>query len=243
MSLRYILSDEDISATSDVFMLMEYSADIGPDTSGPEGDEFYCLGKFYAPSLSEAKSEMEALKNKYPWLKKDAMSSRYTVRDIYVDNYNEYFDHFPEDEDDIDMNPSAYGGVEYNVFADLETLIEYLSLNEQGRYWNEDDDEEDVELPFNLEDEPVEPGFEYLDEGLKRFGEIILIDPDYKDIVEDYGYDIIYAEDYVYITIIFYDGYVTDTWNEPIANIPRKTADSVLHYFLNKFYRIAKDHQ
>lgn len=240
MGLRYILSDEDISTTNNVFMLMEYSADIGPDTSGPDGDEFYCLGKFYAPSLAEAKSEMKALKDRYPWLKKQ--TTKYTVRDIYVDNYNEYFDHFPEDEDDIDMNPSAYGGVEYNIFADLETLIEYLGLNEQGRYWDEYDDEEDVELPFNLEDEPVEPGFEYLDDGLKCFGEIILTDPDYKGIVADYSYDIVPAEDVFYVTVVFEDGDVTDNWKEWIDNVPEETADSVVHYLLNQFYKIAKNH-
>ena len=138
---RYIKSN---SEPDDIFMLMEYTTDIGPDTSGPSGDNFYCLGKFYASSLLEAKKELEAIKNKYPWLKE--MGSKYTARSIYVDNYNSYFDSQPEDEDDIDMNPSAWGGADYNIFMNLETLIEYLGYDKN---MNADDDD-DEGLPFEV---------------------------------------------------------------------------------------------
>lgn len=126
----------------DIFMLMEYFADTGPDTTGMDGDEFYCLGKFYAPSLESAKRE---LASKYPWLKKQYFG--YTCRSIYVDNYNEYFDQYPEDEGDIDMNPSAMGGVKYNIFSDLETLIKYLGLDKEPYAGDYDEDDE---LPFTI---------------------------------------------------------------------------------------------
>ena len=134
---RYVKSN---SEPYDVFMLMEYSADTGPDTTGMDGDEFYCLGKFFAPSLEEAKRELES---KYPWLRKQYFG--YTFRSIYVDKYNEYFDQYPEDENDIDMNPSAMGGVRYNIFSDLDTLIKYLGLDKKSEYKDDDDG-----LPFEI---------------------------------------------------------------------------------------------
>lgn len=150
---RYIKSDSGFGKDFDVFMLMGYSADVGPDTTGMDGDDFWCYGKFFAKDLATAKKELEQIKNKYPWLKSENMSSRYWHRDIYVDKYNEYFDKpLPESEDDIDMNPSAMGGVDYNAFPDLETLIEYEGMNDE-RKWRtgySDDDDPYEGLPFGL---------------------------------------------------------------------------------------------
>ena len=141
---RYIKSN---STQDDVFMFMDYYADIGPDTNGMDGDDFSCLGKFFAKDLATAKREFETLKQKYPWLKKDYRSTKYSVHSYYVDNYNEYFDRFPDSEDDIDMNPSAWGGAEYNVFPDLETLIKYLGLDKEPYTGDYDEDDE---LPFTI---------------------------------------------------------------------------------------------
>lgn len=178
-----ITSDTNIS--TDVFMLMEYSADIGPDTNGMDGDDFYCLGKFYAGSLEVAKKELEAIKEKYPWL--NEMGSKYTARNIYVDEYNSYFDYQPEDEDDIDMNPSAMGGVRYNVFSDLETLIEYLGFDKNSG------DYDDVELPFEIDDFDPDANPEegnICRQALRDALIAIEVDPDYEDlasIVWDYN--------------------------------------------------------
>jgi len=186
--------------TSDVFMLMDYSADIGPDTNGMDGDEFYCLGKFYADSLQVAKQELEAIKEKYPWLKD--MGSKYTARNIYVDKYNSYFDYQPEDEDDIDMNPSAWGGAEYNVFPDLEALIEYLDFdkNPYGNYNYEDD-----ELPFNIDDTygDESPFFHNaVVDGLTT----IDTDPDYQDDIAAIDFDFNSPNATYDIEIFFEDG-------------------------------------
>ena len=174
------------SDSNEVFMLMEYTADIGPDTNGMDGDEFYCLGKFYADSLQSAKQELEAIKEKYPWLKD--MGSKYTAINIYVDKYNSYFDYQPEDEDDIDMNPSAMGGAQYNVFSDLDTLIEYLGFDK-----NLEGHDDDVGLPFEYDDfdpnaNPEEGNI--CRQALKDALIAIEVDPDYDDlslIVWDYN--------------------------------------------------------
>lgn len=129
---RYIKS----STSEDVFMLMNYSADTGPDTMGMEGDSFYCYGKFFAPSLESAKRDLERLKRTYPALKDRT--------GLYVDSYNPHFDSDPMTEDDIDMNPSAWGGVDYNVFSDLETLVKYFGLTKP--YYSDDE----VDLPFTI---------------------------------------------------------------------------------------------
>lgn len=137
---RYIKS----SNTDDVFMLMGYWADVGPDTTGMDGDDFDCYGKFFAPDLATAKRELEIIKKKYPWI--DGSDNSNIVHQVYVDNYNEYFDSEPQSESDIDMNPSAWGGVKYNVFSSLEALIEYLGWDRpRSSNYSEDD-----ELPFTI---------------------------------------------------------------------------------------------
>lgn len=217
--------------SDNIYMLMQYSADIGPDTNGMDGDEFYCLGKFYAPSLEAAKKE---LVDNYPWLANKG-SNKYTVRNIYVDNYNEYFDDFPEDEDDIDMNPSAWGGEEYNVFPDLTTLVEYLGLDKSYA-----DDNDDTDLPFDISDEEpsVDSENAYLSDILTEFAETLEVDPDYE--VADVGFDIL-DNGYVAITVVFEDGYVIDNWDEPISNIPLDgDRYKAFNYIMNKFNKIKR---
>lgn len=194
-----ITSDTNIS--TDVFMLMEYSADIGPDTNGMDGDDFYCLGKFYADSLEAAKKELEAIKEKYPWL--NEMGSKYTARNIYVDEYNSYFDYQPEDEDDIDMNPSAWGGAEYNVFPDLEALIEYLDFdkNPYGNYNNYPDDE----LPFGIDD-TYQDESQFFHDAVVAGLNTIDIDPDYQDDIAAIDFDFNSPNATYDIEIFFEDG-------------------------------------
>lgn len=220
---KYIRSSE---TPSNIYMLMQYTADIGPDTNGMDGDDIYCLGKFYAPSLEAAKKE---LTTNWPWLANNG-SDKYSVRNIYVDNYNEYFDSFPEDEDDINMNPSAWGGEEYNVFPDLAALIEYLGLDKSYA-----DDNDDTELPFDISDE--EPSMDsenaYLSDILNEFAETLEVDPDYE--VADVGFDIL-DNGYVAITIVFEDGDVVDNWDEPISNTPLDgDRYKAFNYLMNKF--------
>lgn len=147
---RYIKSDSGFGKDFDVFMLMGYSADTGPDTTGMDGDDFWCYGKFFAKDLATAKRELEQIKNKYPWLKSENMSSRYYHRDIYVDNYNAYFDSPTREIEDEYGNPMD---VDNNVFADLETLIEYEDMNNENWWetgYSDFDDAPEDTLPFEL---------------------------------------------------------------------------------------------
>lgn len=147
---RYIKFDSGFGKDFDVFMLMGYSADTGPDTTGMDGDDFWCYGKFFAKDLATAKRELEQIKNKYPWLKSENMSSRYYHRDIYVDNYNEYFDLPTREIEDDYGNPMD---VDNNVFADLETLIEYEGMNNENWWetgYSDFDDASESTLPFEL---------------------------------------------------------------------------------------------
>ena len=148
---RYIKSNSGFGKDFDVFMLMGYSADTSPDTTGMDGDDFWCYGKFFAKDLATAKRELEQIKNKYPWLKSENMSSRCCHNDIYVDNYNEYFDSPTREVYDDYGNPAD---VDNNVFVNLEALIEYEGMNDE-RTWHWrinyiDDDASEETLPFDL---------------------------------------------------------------------------------------------
>lgn len=127
---RYVRAS--FSEPDDVYMLMRYYPDSGEN--GMSGDMYICQGKFFASSLPYAKHELEVLKKTCPRLQGN----------FYVTEYNDYFDPQPESEDDIDMNPSAWGGEEYNVFANLETLVHYLGLD--GPAYSDDAEE----LPFTI---------------------------------------------------------------------------------------------
>ena len=116
---RYIKSDSGFGKDFNVFMLMGYWADTGPDTAGMGGDEFNCYGKFFAKDLATAKNELKSLEAKYPWIN----DSQYNGTQVYVDNYSEYFDSATREEQDEYSNPYD---VDNNVFQNLETLIEYL---------------------------------------------------------------------------------------------------------------------
>lgn len=216
--MKYFLADTDINPDYDVFMLMEYFP--GDGETGIDGDEFYCIGKFYADDLASAKAEFESIKSAHP---------NFDFHNLYVDNYNEYFDDNEENEYGMPV-----------VYDSIETLID--SMDNEENYWRQLNEEE--ELPFNLEEteNTIEPGLEYLDEGLQRFGQILFSDKTWNGIVADYSYDIVPAEDVFYVTVIFEDGDVTDNWKEWIDNVPEETADSVVHYLLNQFYKIAKNH-
>lgn len=134
-----ITSAEAIDKDFDIFMLMGYQADFGPDTMGMEGDDFWCYGKFFARDLASAKAELAAIKSKYPWIEED-------VTQVYVSEYNEYFDSDTREEQDEYGNPYD---VDNNVFQDLETLVEYLGWNEQPYYYGKDEDNSDG-LPFDF---------------------------------------------------------------------------------------------
>ena len=142
-------TDSGFGEDFDVFMLMGYYADTSPDTTGMDGDDFWCYGKFFAKDLATAKRELEQIKNKYPWLKSENMSSRHYHRDIYVDNYNEYFDSPTREIEDDYGNPMD---VDNNVFENLEALIEYEGMNNEN-WWRtgySDFDDEPDGLPFEL---------------------------------------------------------------------------------------------
>ena len=135
---RYIKSDSGFGKDFDVFMLMDYSADIGPDTMGPAGDGFDCYGKFFSKDFATAKKELEALKAKYPWLSDESRSSKYYVNSLYVDKYNPYYDSADSD-DPMD--------VDNNVFVNLEALAKYLGMDNE---YNWKTGYPDDGLPFEL---------------------------------------------------------------------------------------------
>ena len=74
------------------FMLMEYSSG-GPET-GIEGDDFYCWGKFFAVDEADAKRQLERAKRKY--------GRDWDFQDVYVSEYNDYFDDGDEVCSDLD---------------------------------------------------------------------------------------------------------------------------------------------
>ena len=126
----------------DIFMLMGYWADFGPDTMGMDGDEFNCYGKFFAKDLTTAKNELKSIIAKYPWIN----DPEYDRTQVYVSEYNEYFDSATREEQDEYGNPYD---LDNNVFQNLETLIDYLGWNEKPYYYGRDDDE-DNGLPFTI---------------------------------------------------------------------------------------------
>lgn len=93
-TLRWLKPIEDctgINAADDIgeqFMLMAYSSDA---EAGIEGDEFGCMGKFYAPSYDEALAQFDEIRNKYPERFGDR-NTKFTHSSYYVDKYSDYFD-------------------------------------------------------------------------------------------------------------------------------------------------------
>lgn len=133
-----ITSAEEIDRDFDIFMLMCYMPDLGPDTMGMEGDQFDCYGKFFAKDLPSAKRELETIKTKYPWI--DNFGGQ-----IYVADYSEYYDSATREEQDEYGNPYD---VDNNVFYNLEALVEYLGWDEQPYYYGKEDESEG--LPFDF---------------------------------------------------------------------------------------------
>lgn len=120
----------------DIFMLMGYTADTGPDTTGPDGDEFWCYGKFFAKDLASAKTELETIKTQCPWIEEYSQ--------VYISEYNEYFDSDTREEQDDYGNPYD---VDNNVFENLQALVDYLGWEEAPYYWGRDDSND---LPFSI---------------------------------------------------------------------------------------------
>jgi len=69
----------------EIFMLMEY--DPGSPEDGMDADDFYCIGKFFARSLQDAKDRLASLE----------YDLQFASGDFYVDEYNEAFD----DDDEV----------------------------------------------------------------------------------------------------------------------------------------------
>jgi len=120
--------DEDLrpvkgsDAQYDIFMLMYYDSDPG---AGIDGDNFTCLGKFFGESLDEAKVQLEECKAEYPDVA-EAFSGPYS--DLYVDEFNSYFDDGEE------------------VYSDLSVLFKQMHDNHVGHMELFGDD---PDLPFN----------------------------------------------------------------------------------------------
>lgn len=160
----------------DVFMLMDYRADTGPDTMGMEGDSFDCLGKFFATDLQSAKDELASILAAHPELK-DCCPC------LYVTEYNEYFDSATREEQDEYGNPYD---VENNVFADLDTLIEKCFDWDYINSWAQGTTKDD-ELPFPIS---MEDTFSPADDNFALYAisntlDSISLDPNYSETIED----------------------------------------------------------
>lgn len=173
---KYIKSDSGFGEDFDVFMLMDYSADTGPDTIGMEGDSFDCIGKFFATDLQSAKAELSSILSAHPELNE-------VCPGLYVDVYNPYFDSPTREEQDEYGNPYS---VDNNVFDSLTTLVEkrfdwdYLNNYAKGM-------EEDDELPFPIS---MEDTFSPEDDNFALYAisntiDSISLDPDYSETIED----------------------------------------------------------
>ena len=141
----------------DIFMLMEYWADTGPDTMGMEGDRFYCLGKFFAKDLATARREFESAQSKHP---------NFDFSGLYVDNYNEYFDDGAENE---------FGMPE--VYDSIESLVDDIDNGEY--YWRQ---KMSTDLPF---DPSVSSEESFFDQCINAGLDSIESDPRYGDEIAD----------------------------------------------------------
>lgn len=185
----YIKSSSDntnMDKDFDVFMLMDYHADTGPDTMGMEGDTFDCLGKFFSKNLETAKQELKAIQEKHPGLKNMGW---------YVTAYNPHFDTNSND-------PNDYYSVDNNVFGDLETLVKYSVdldyFDNYDKYANEVD-----ELPF---DPTYVSEDNFLRNCLNKALDIVEADPAYADDIATIEYDYNMPNATYDIVIYFEDG-------------------------------------
>ena len=177
----YIASATEADKDFDVFMLMDYSADTGPDTTGMEGDTFDCLGKFFATDLETAKAELKNILEQHPELHE-------CCPNLYVSNYNEYFDSSTREEQDEYGNPYD---VDNNVFGSLSALVEKCFDWDYINSWAQGTAEDD-ELPFDISDGELKPGDDaFCTYAVSNTIDDIELDPDYMDIIEKiyWGYD------------------------------------------------------
>ena len=178
---EYVASATEADKDFDVFMLMDYSADTGPDTTGMEGDTFDCLGKFFATDLESAKAELKNILEQHPELHE-------CFPNLYVSNYNEYFDSSTREEQDEYGNPYD---VDNNVFGSLSALVEKCFDWDYINSWAQGTAEDD-ELPFDISDGELKPGDDaFCTYAVSNTIDDIELDPDYMDIIEKiyWGYD------------------------------------------------------
>lgn len=171
---EYVASATEADRDFDVFMLMDYSADTGPDTTGMEGDTFDCLGKFFATDLETAKKELADILEQHPELKEACPG-------LYVSNYIEYFDSPTREEQDEYGNPYD---VDNNVFANLQALVDHCFDWDYINSWAQGIAEDD-ELPFSTEDtfSPADDNFALY--SISNTLDSISLDPNYSEVLED----------------------------------------------------------
>ena len=173
-SSEYVASATETDKDFDIFMLIDYSADTGPDTMGMEGDTFDCLGKFFATDLETAKKELADILEQHPELKEACPG-------LYVSTYIESLDSPTREEQDEYGNPYD---VDNNVFGSLQALVDYCFdwdyLNGLAQGTAEDD-----ELPFSMEDtfSPADDNFALY--AISNTLDSISLDPDYSETIED----------------------------------------------------------
>lgn len=185
---EYVASATEVDKDFDVFMLMDYRADTGPDTMGMEGDTFNFLGKFFSKDLATARGELRLVQAKHPGLE-------YLCSGLYVTEYNPYFDGSSDD-------PADYYDADNNVFADLETLVEYSFdkdyLDNYDKYV-----EDSQEPPF---DPTYVPEDNFLRNCLHEALDIVELDPDYADDIATIRYSYNMPNATYDIIIYFEDG-------------------------------------
>lgn len=208
-----ITAADEVDKDFDVFMLMDYQADTGPDTMGMAGDRFSCLGKFYASSLEEAGNELKQIKDKVKSENPDFYYAAYSG--LHIIAYDETLDDFEED---------PYYGMPV-VYPNLSDLLDAVIYPDYS---------DDNELPFDPTAEPDTKTFDNdsLDNILTEFTETVSFDPDYN--IAGISYDI--KDDLVKFVIIFNNGETIDNWIESISELPLDgDRYTTINYLTSKF--------
>lgn len=111
--------------SDEIYMLMSYSSDA---EAGMDGDDFTCMGKFFAPSHEAAVEDLEKARKKYPHILGDKEQKGH-YSSYYIENYNDYFDDGSE------------------VFSDLDMLVDDIVKSYEGD--DRDLAYEDEDTPYN----------------------------------------------------------------------------------------------